>query len=294
MLKPSQHLDLFKLTFGNFLSSAWQLRESRLHQAIRYCLEGDGKRVRGLMCMLTCEAFGKDPRLALSSATAVEMIHAYSLAHDDLPCMDNDDWRRGKPSLHKAFDQATALLAGDAILTDGIRVLADADFYPFGHLVGDSDKIKLVGELTLAAGGQGMVCGQDLDMYWTGKGSCDLATLDRIHAGKTGALMGAACSMGAISAGASPDQVLAMRKFGISVGLAFQAIDDLLDAASVTGKSAGKDKSQGKLTYLALFSEEDIRTKARNITSEAQKGLPAGIDSEKLVRFVEELVFRIK
>lgn len=294
MLKPAQHLDLFRLTFGNFLSSAWQFQESRLHQAIHYCLEGEGKRVRGLMCMLTCDAFGKDPRRALSSATAVEMIHAYSLAHDDLPCMDNDDWRRGKPSLHKAFDQATALLAGDAILTDAMRVLADADFYPYGGSISDSEKIKLVGELALAAGGQGMVYGQDLDMYWTGKGSCDVATLDRIHAGKTGAMMGAACSMGAISAGASPGQVLAMRKFGILVGLAFQAIDDVLDALAVTGKSAGKDKAQGKLTYLGLFSEQEVRTKARNMTLEAQKGLPPGIKSGELVRFVEELVFRIK
>ncbi len=294
MLKPIQHLDLFNLTFRRLISTAWPIRDSRLHKAIRYCLEGDGKRVRAMMAMLTCEAFGKDPRRALSSATAVEMIHAYSLAHDDLPCMDNDDWRRGKPSLHKAFDEATALLAGDAILTDAMRILSDESFYPESSLIPDGDRLQLVCELTVAAGGQGMVYGQDLDMFWTGKGSCDAGTLDQIHRGKTGALMGAACAMGAISAGASREEILAMRQFGVCIGLAFQAIDDVIDKAGLTGKSVGKDQAQGKLTYLSLFSADEIRTRARTMTSEAQKKLPQRLKSDELVRFAEQLVFRIK
>jgi geranylgeranyl diphosphate synthase type II len=294
MSKPIDHLNLFNLTFGNFISTAWQIRDSRLHQAIRYCLEGDGKRVRAMMAMLTCEAFGKDSRRALSAATSVEMIHAYSLAHDDLPCMDSDDWRRGKPSLHKAFDDATALLAGDAILTDAMRVLTDDEFYPESALIADSERLQLVRELSLAAGSQGMVFGQDLDMYWTGKGSCDETTLDLIHRGKTGALMGAACSMGAITGGATRDEILSLRRFGVCIGLAFQAIDDVLDLASVTGKSAGKDQAQGKLTYLTLFSEDEIRSKARTMTTEAQKNLPDRMQSDKLIPFIEQLIFRTR
>ena len=290
----SSHLSLFNLSYQHFIATTWLDRESRLHQAIRYCLEGEGKRVRAMLAMLTCDAFEKEPRRALSAATAVEMVHAYSLAHDDLPCMDNDDWRRGRPSLHKAFDEATALLAGDAILTDAMRVLADDDFYAESSHISDQARLQLVRELALAAGGHGMVFGQDLDMLWTGKGLCERLMLDRIHRGKTGALVGAACSMGAVAAGASRDEITALRQFGVCIGLAFQAIDDTLDLTAATGKSVGKDQAQGKLTYLSLYRSEDVVAMAREWTEKAQGVLPRGLKSEALIRFAEELVFRKK
>ena len=250
--------------------------------------------MRALLAMLVCDSYGKDLRLALSSAVAVEMVHAYSLAHDDLPCMDNDDLRRGRPALHKAFDECTALLAGDAILTDAMRVLVDHDFFPDAAFVRMSDRARLVREMVIGAGGQGMVYGQDQDICWTGKLNSSLGQLESIHKAKTGALMGAAASMGAIAAGASESDVCNWREFGALVGLAFQAMDDVLDDAPATGKTANKDKDQKKLTYMALFAREDVMNIARKHTGDAIDLIPGNVRRDDLINFIEALTSRQK
>jgi geranylgeranyl pyrophosphate synthase len=292
--KESDAMNIFSHVFGNFVASAWDDHESSLHKAIRYCLEGDGKRVRASLALMVCQSYGQDPRKALSAGAAVEMVHAYSLAHDDLPCMDNDDFRRGRPSLHKAFDEVTALLAGDAILTDAMRVISDVEFFPDGAFVSDTDKIRMIRELSLAAGGHGMVYGQNLDMFWTGRGQCDKSTLDKIHKHKTGALIGGACAMGAVAAGAPADHVPRWRQFGILIGLAFQAVDDTLDIKETTGKTKGKDKEQGKLTYLSLHSCEEVQRMVHAYTEEAVGHIPPGLDSGEIVSFVRDLIARKK
>jgi geranylgeranyl diphosphate synthase, type II len=284
--------EMFANTYSNFLQKNWTDTNSRLHQSIRYCLEGGGKRVRALLSMLVSEAYGRDPRVALSAAVAVEMVHAYSLAHDDLPCMDNDDMRRGRPSLHKAFDDCTALLAGDAILTDAFRVLVDEDFFADTSLVRVGDRLKLVQELVVAAGSQGMVYGQDKDIFWTAKNNFNLDDLESIHRSKTGALIGAATAMGAISAGAPTADIRAWREFGVLIGLAFQAIDDALDDADSTGKTANKDKNQNKLTYMRLFTRDEVIGLARRHTDLAITFIPSYVKQDELIGFIGSLIAR--
>jgi geranylgeranyl diphosphate synthase type II len=289
-----KNAQLFAASFTGFLENSWPDQSSRLHQAIHYCLSGDGKRVRALLAMMVCESYGKDPQLALTAAIAVEMIHAYSLVHDDLPCMDNDDWRRGRPSLHKAFDDATALLAGDAILTDAMRVLVDAEFNPHVSALNDHQRLLNVRELTRAAGSYGMVYGQDQDMLWTGRGRYTAETLEKIHIGKTGGLIGASCAMGAVAAGVSESEIECWRKFGVFVGLAFQAIDDTLDDTDKTGKTKGKDAVQGKLTFLSLYANDEVLNLARAYTDKAIAVIPQGIRADSIVDFAKDLVFRRK
>lgn len=294
MQNAAEWFNLFTSVYQPWVEKTWATENSRLHNAIRYCLSGEGKRVRATISMMVCEAYGKDPRFALPAAVSTEMIHAYSLAHDDLPCMDDDDLRRGRASLHKAFDEATALLAGDAILTDSFRVLSDADFFPSEFKLTIEQRLKSVTELSLAAGGQGMVLGQDEDMFWTGRGHYDLKTLERIHRGKTGALLGASASMGAIAAGAPDSSIPQWREFGVMIGLAFQALDDLLDESNSTGKSKGKDKAQGKLTFLAQYTNDEVLSLAKSYTQTAIALIPDKDRARYLIEFVEKLVFRTK
>lgn len=294
MSNSIHYLQIFSDAFKPWLETTWPIEDSRLHNAIKYCLSGDGKRVRALIAMMVCESYGKDPKVALPAAIAVEMVHAYSLAHDDLPCMDDDDTRRGRPSLHKAFDESTALLAGDAILTDAFRVLSDPSFFPVHGVMTSEQRLCCVAELSLAAGGQGMVFGQDEDMYWTGRGQYDLKTLERIHRGKTGALLGACAAMGAIVGGATNREVADWREFGILVGLAFQAVDDLLDEADNTGKSVGKDRQQGKLTFLSLFTNDEVLNLAKGYTDAAVARVPDKERAQKLIEFSQKLIFRTR
>ena len=283
---------LFSRSFDNFLDSQWRDGESRLHHAIKYCLSGGGKRVRASLAMLVCSAYEKNPRLALSSAAAVEMVHAYSLAHDDLPCMDDDDMRRGRPSLHRAFDECTALLAGDAILTDAMRLLVDDDFFPDASLVRVSDRVRLVRELSSAAGGFGMVYGQEKDIFWTARSKFSLGDLELIHRAKTGALMGAAAAMGAISAGATDESVQIWREFGVLLGLSFQAIDDALDASAATGKTPNKDQQQKKLTYMTLFERDKVIEIAKSHSTTAIQLIPGNVRRDELINFIGTLVSR--
>jgi farnesyl diphosphate synthase len=285
---------LFDSTYQIFLSKNWNAIDSRLHQAIHYCLSGDGKRVRPVLAMMACRVCGADEKLALPAAVAIEILHCYSLAHDDLPCMDDDDMRRGRPSVHKAFDEATALLVGDALLTDSFRVLTDSAFLGVEVALDAKQRLSFVKELTTAAGSCGMVFGQDQDMYWTGKGGYDLRTLEAIHRAKTGALLGAATAMGAIAGDTRPCAVERWREFGILIGLAYQAVDDVLDEKKSTGKSMGKDKRQGKLTFLSLFTNDEVLNLARGYTEQAIRQLDGLGSTDCLIDYVQRLVFRNK
>ena len=231
--------------------------------AVRYVMQAGGKRVRPLVTMLAAEALGCDPIAALPAATAAEFVHTYSLVHDDLPCMDNDDFRRGRPTAHKQFGEAVALLAGDALLTDAFSIIAAAE------KIAPANRVVIVKELADAAGGGGMVGGQALDLHWTARRGATREVLDELHLKKTGYLLGAAAAMGALSAAADHTVVERFRRFGRLLGLAFQIRDDLIDDLEATGKTRGKDKEAGKLTYLALMSTADAMAAADRLTEEA-------------------------
>ncbi len=262
-----------------------------LGEVVRYILEGRGKRVRGVLALMSAQASGVKAEAAVSAAVALEMIHAYSLVHDDLPCMDNDDLRRGRPTAHRRFDEARALLGGDALLTDAFRVLSDSRFG-----AGPEVQLAWIRELAQAAGGSGMVLGQALDLHWTGKGVRDARELDRIHRHKTGCLLAASCAMGAMAARPGDETVDAFRDFGFAIGLVFQIVDDLLDLEGGTGKGQGKDQRDGKLTYLSLMSAEEARARAERLTSEACETLrrKVGDSCEDLLAYARGLAKRNK
>jgi geranylgeranyl diphosphate synthase type II len=253
--------------------------------AVRYVLEAGGKRVRPMLCLLAAEAVGGDPRQALGAALAVEFVHTYSLVHDDLPCMDDDDLRRGKPTAHKVFGEANALLCGDALLTDAFGILAEEKNPALG--------LALVRELAAAAGGAGMVLGQSLDLHWTARDGATKAALDEIHLKKTGHLLGAAAAMGALAGGATDAVAARFRSFGRLTGLAFQVLDDLLDDAEGTGKSSGKDQAAGKLTYLTLMSRDEAQRAADRYTADAIQELTTeGVKPDALITFARALLSR--
>jgi len=236
-----------------------------IHRAVRYSLLAGGKRLRPLLCCAASEACGGNARAALPAACAVEMIHTYSLIHDDLPCMDDDDLRRGKPTSHKMFGEGIAVLAGDALLTEAFATLATAKSRA-RYTVSD-----LVTELALAAGSRGLIAGQVADLAAEGRKPSE-PTLYFIHAAKTGMLLRASLKLGAMCAGGTKAQVAALDRFGFALGLAFQIQDDILDAtqsAKKLGKTAGKDVAAGKMTFPALFGLEKSRTLAEQWTSEA-------------------------
>jgi len=236
----------------------------RLAEAMRYAVLGDGKRVRPLLAVAAFEAVGGVGDAVLPVAGALELIHAYSLVHDDLPAMDDDDTRRGRPTCHKAFDEATAILVGD-----GLQALA------FGWLAGapvpDAARVRLVAELAAASGPAGMVGGQQADMEAQGRDG-DLERLRYIHAHKTGALLTACVRMGAIAGGAGDAALVDLTAFGERIGLAFQVADDVLDATADSahlGKTAGKDAAQHKLTYPGLVGLDEARALAARLQAEA-------------------------
>ena len=240
-------------------------KPATIHRAMRYSLLAGGKRLRPLLCCAASEACGGNVRVALPAACAVEMIHAYSLIHDDLPCMDNDDLRRGKPTSHKRFGEGVAILAGDALLTEAFAVLAAAK--PLA-LYTASD---LVTELARAAGSRGLIAGQVADLEAEGRQPSEPA-LYFIHAAKTGMLLRASLKLGAMCAGGTKAQVAALDRFGFALGLAFQIQDDILDAtqsAQKLGKTAGKDAAAGKMTFPSLFGLEKSRVLAEQWTEEA-------------------------
>ncbi len=258
----------------------------RLHSACRYALAGQGKRIRPLLAMASAEACGADWQTAIPAGLALEFIHTYSLVHDDLPCMDNDDLRRGRATTHKVYDEATALLVGDALLTDSFQLLFDASFLPA------TCQLQLVRVLSRAAGGCAMVFGQDLDMHWTARSGYTEQDLDAIHSHKTAALIAASCVMGGISAQAPEEALQALQTFGESIGLSFQIIDDLLDGSTQTGKSQGKDQQSGKLTYLSLMSREEALLRSQILTDKAMKSLDIFGGKAASLRFLADLLLQ--
>ncbi|MCA9184894.1 MAG: polyprenyl synthetase family protein [Pirellulaceae bacterium] len=237
----------------------------RLREAIQYALLAPGKRLRPQLVVMACEACGGDGECAIPAACAVEMIHTYSLIHDDLPAMDDDDLRRGRPSCHIAFDEATAILAGDALQALAFEVLARG-------LDDPGCSRQCVVELAHAAGASQLVGGQADDLA-VDVGPRDLSQLEGIHRRKTGALLVTSLRMGGICGGASREQMGALQTYGECLGLAFQITDDLLDLQGSTtklGKHTGKDAAQGKLTYPALLGVEASRVRAAELIGQAQ------------------------
>ncbi len=240
--------------------------EARVIEAMRYAVLGGGKRMRAFLVMESAALFGVDRRCAARVAASVEMLHAYSLVHDDLPAMDDDDMRRGKPSTHKAFDEATAILAGDALLTRAFEVLAEPDT----HSVAEA-RCELVLALGHAAGARGMVGGQMIDIEAEGR-QLTADEIGRLQALKTGRLIQYSAEAGAILGRATPTQRHLLAAYGRDVGAAFQIADDLLDVegtAEETGKATGKDAAAGKATLVAILGIERARSQADALAAQA-------------------------
>lgn len=238
--------------------------DAPLTAAMRYSLLLPGKRIRPLLVLLAADACGGSIEQAMPAACAVEMVHVFSLIHDDLPAMDDDDLRRGKPSNHKVYGEAQAILAGDALFALAFEVLAL-------HIHPSAVALSCIAELANATGPTGMAGGQSMDMQGLGN-AVKIETLDLLHRRKTGALIRCALRMGGIIAHASEDQLAALSTYGENLGLAFQITDDLLDIEGSTakaGKTIGKDQEQGKCTYPALLGAQECRKRAEILIEEA-------------------------
>jgi len=222
-------------------------RDETIFEAARYSLLSQGKRIRPLLALATTAVFGVDPHIALDAACALEMIHAYSLIHDDLPCMDNDDLRRGKPTLHKVYGDAMALLAGDYLLTYAFEVIANA------QILGREQRVQIIKTVAMRSGAPGMIGGQAIDIESKGK-EIDEETLLQMHYGKTSSLLTACLECGSLAAGYPSTPLL--QSIGKDLGLAYQFQDDVLDATSTTailGKTAGSDSSKKKPTAVSIY-----------------------------------------
>ena len=262
-----------------------------LHKALDYTLSGPGKRIRSALVLWCCELIaGRDNAEARTAAAAIEMVHTYSLVHDDLPAMDTDDLRRGRPTCHKAFDEATAILTGDGLLTLAFEVLADG--------IGDAVlAVKLIGELARAAGPAGMIAGQVADLKAESTvGS--VAMLEYIHTNKTAKMFRCAATMGALCAGASAEQLRILGQYGLKIGLGFQIADDILDVSASSeqlGKTAGKDLKAAKCTYPAVVGIQKAKDLERQLAHEAVALLePFGTDAAVLRQLALALMDRNK
>jgi farnesyl diphosphate synthase len=261
----------------------------RLHEAMRYAVLGGGKRVRPTLAYAAARAVGADPALVDTAAAALEMIHAYSLVHDDLPSMDDDDLRRGRPTCHKAFDEATAILAGDALQTQAFLVLATDDQTP----VDAATRTAMIAALGRASGSIGMVGGQVLDLESEGK-ELDLVQLENIHIHKTGALIRAAVNMGALACpDLAPARAEALDHYAKCVGLAFQIQDDLLDVegdTAVIGKQSGADAAHQKATYPSLMGIGPAHEAAAELIANALKSLEAFDERADPLRWIADYI----
>ena len=267
----------------------WTGIPGKLAEAIDYVLASPGKRVRAALVLWCCELVaGRENEDALNAAAAIEMVHTYSLVHDDLPAMDDDDFRRGRPSCHKAFDEATAILAGDALLTMAFELIAKN--------ISSADKaVLMTKELAQGAGPCGMIAGQIADILAQNI-KPDAQILEFIHINKTAKMFQASAVLGAIAGGANEKQRQILSEFGLNLGLAFQIADDILDVVSdskTLGKTVGKDVKQGKLTYPAVFGLEESRKKAQQIATKAAQILePFGSRAATLKELALVLVDR--
>jgi geranylgeranyl diphosphate synthase type II len=273
----------------NRLLPAATTKPKTIHEAMRYSIFAGGKRLRPVICLATAEALRGKANDALPLACAVECIHTYSLIHDDLPAMDNDDFRRGKPTSHKVYGEGIAVLAGDALLTIAFEMAASCKAqtrYPHA---------AIIRELAVAAGSQKLIAGQVADLEGEGK-KISPAELRYIHENKTAALISSSIRLGAMSANATAKQLAGLTDFGESLGLAFQVIDDILDVTQTTeklGKSAGKDVAAQKATYPALLGLDKAKQEADRLTARARAALkPFGKDAAPLEAIASYLLQR--
>lgn len=263
----------------------------KLFEAARYAVLGGGKRLRPILTLTTAKAMGIDPALALTPACALEMIHSYSLIHDDLPCMDDDDYRRGKLTVHKKYSEGHAVLTGDFLLTYAFETLAkDSHLSP-------EKKIKLIAILAQQSGSEGMIGGQVLDIASEGK-NISLDALRLLHRNKTGALITAAIEFGGVLADANDHHLECLRLFGDHIGLAFQIIDDILDITSSEakhGKKVASDVINGKTTFVSLMGIEQSQTYAKNLYQQAITALkPIPHDTKLLISLADYMIQRRK
>jgi farnesyl diphosphate synthase len=246
-----------------------QTNPQRLHEAMRYAAQGGGKRIRPLLVYAAGQLGDQTSSETLdAAAVAIESIHAYSLVHDDLPCMDDDDLRRGRPTVHKAFDEATALLVGDALQTRAFEVLTNAT-------APAEMRLKMIAALAAASGSRGMAGGQAIDLESVGK-KLDLAGLQQMHAMKTGALLSCAVELGGIAANLDTAQLAQLQQYSKALGLAFQIVDDVLDATAdsqTLGKTAGKDAAANKPTYVTLMGLDYAQKQAKELQETAINSL---------------------
>ncbi|TGD75657.1 polyprenyl synthetase family protein [Mangrovimicrobium sediminis] len=261
-----------------------------LAEAGAYSLGNGGKRIRPVLCHAAAAALGAADRTrSAAPAHALELIHTYSLIHDDLPAMDDDDLRRGQPSLHRAYDEATAILVGDGLQARAFEVIAGSD------VLDAAQKVAMIGVLARASGMQGMVGGQYIDIHATGT-DMDLAALQAMHQLKTGALIRAALALGGIAAGASEAQLRALDDYGRHIGLAFQVVDDILDVdgdPSALGKTGGKDAAANKPTYVKLLGLDGARQEAQQLLQAALTALETfGASADRLRELARYIVER--
>ena len=263
-----------------------------IFESMEYSVKNGGKRVRPLLTLLFCDACGGDVNSALPLAQAVEFIHTYSLIHDDLPCMDDDDYRRGKPSNHKVYGEAFALLAGDGLLTAAFERISQGCLE---GLYDSSTAISGVSALSSLAGSRGMIGGQVVDLLNENNPEADFESLQLMDSLKTGALIEAACVLGCIAANADEDSFNAARTFAQNIGLAFQIQDDILDVTSSfekLGKMAGSDAQNGKSTYVTLLGVEKCQELVEQLTAEAMKALELFDRNDALKSYAEYLAHR--
>ncbi len=292
--KYKEYEKLLDLSVKKYLSYETPFLQEQVLKAAEYSLEAGGKRVRPVLAFAFCEACGALPEKARAAASAIEFTHTFSLIHDDLPCMDNDDLRRGKPSCHKQFDEATALLAGDALAVLPYQIIADA---AVNSEISDAAGIKAISYLAKAVGICGMIGGQQIDTQLNLPISPN-QTL-QMYSLKTSALLRAACCCGVISAEAENEGVYlkAAEEYAENLGLAFQLIDDILDITStgeVLGKPIGSDARDGKETYAAVCGIGAARNKAAEFTDKAMKALEIFPERTFLSELTEKLLYRIK
>jgi len=257
-----------------------------IHEAMRYSVFAGGKRLRPMLALFGCEAVGGKLEDAMAAAVALELIHTYSLVHDDLPAMDDDDFRRGRPTCHKVYGEAIAILAGDALLTHAFQVLADP---AAGNLTAPS-RLQIIAELSAAAGSVGMVGGQTMDIQAEGK-ALEPATVLALHAKKTGALLRASLRVGGLAGRADDAALECLTRYGEHLGLAFQIVDDILDiegSSAEMGKTAGSDLRKHKATYPAVFGLEASRSEAARLLEEARRAIgPLGERGAVLVALAD-------
>ena len=265
--------------------------QQKLTEAMRYSLEAGGKRIRPVLVTEFCRLCGGTPEMSAAPAAAIEMIHTFSLIHDDLPAMDDDDFRRGRPSCHKAFSEATAILAGDALAVLPFQIIAD------DSVLDSSIKVRLISDLASATAGAGMIGGQIIDIENEKRDDVDEENLRYMYSLKTGQLIRTACRMGCIAAGADDEKIRLADSYASKLGLAFQIIDDILDVVSTEeelGKPVGSDAENNKTTFVTVMGIEKAKQEADSLTHEALEILDLFPDSEFLKALTAELLDRRK